>query len=62
MNNFPNQFHEALNKAVKPAPNGQAPLDQHLLMNNFPNLRSKKAVKPAPNGQAPLDHLLKPLR
>ena len=31
MNNFPNQFHEALNKAVKPAPNGQAPLDQHLL-------------------------------
>lgn len=31
MNNFPNQFHEALNQAVKPAQNGQhAPLDQKI--------------------------------
>ncbi len=30
MNNFPNQFHQALNQAVKRAPNGQAPLDQKI--------------------------------
>jgi hypothetical protein len=30
MNNFPNQFHDAVNAAVKPQPNGQAPLEQKL--------------------------------
>jgi hypothetical protein len=30
MNNFPNQFHEAVQQAAKPAPNGQAPLDQKI--------------------------------
>lgn len=31
MNNFPEKFNQAINQAVKPAPNGQPPLDQHLL-------------------------------
>ncbi len=31
MNNFPNQFHDALNQAVKPAPNGQPPFEHKLL-------------------------------
>ncbi len=31
MNNFPNQFHDALNQAVKPTPNGQLPLEHKLL-------------------------------
>lgn len=30
MNNFPNQFHDALNQAVKPQPNGHAPIDQKI--------------------------------
>ena len=28
MNNFPNQFNEALNQAAKPQTNNQAPIDQ----------------------------------
>jgi hypothetical protein len=28
MNNFPNEFHEAVQQAAKPQPNHQAPLDQ----------------------------------
>jgi hypothetical protein len=30
MNNFPQQFHETLNQAVKPAPATQTPIDQKL--------------------------------
>lgn len=28
MNNFANDFHDTLNQAVRPQPNGHAPLDQ----------------------------------